>query len=68
MLGIAIKHTAKMVMKNHFYMVGSTIREQGKGGAIGNRLTGEVCRNFGKWWDNQLLGKLKKLKLELELY
>ena len=68
MLGMAIKYMVKMVMKNHFYMVGNEIRRQRRGGAIGNRLTGEMCRNFGKWWDKQLLSKMRKLKIELELY
>ena len=68
MLGMAIKYIIKLVMKNHFYMVGNEIRRQGKGGAIGNRLTGEMCRNFGKWWDGQMLSKLKCLKLETELF
>ena len=67
MLGIAIKHMVKLVMKNHFYMVGNEIRRQGKGGAIGNRLTGEMCRNFGKWWDSEMLSKLKRLKIENEM-
>ena len=31
--------------KNHFYMVGSEIRRQGKCGAIGNILPGEMCQN-----------------------
>ena len=55
-------------MKNHFYMVGNEIRRQGKGGAIGNKLTGEICRHFGKWWDGQILNKLKRLKIEIELF
>ena len=65
---MAIKHIVKLVMKKHFYMVGNQIRRQGKGGAIGNRLTGEICRNFGKWWDMEFLSKLKKLKVENEMF
>ena len=48
-------------------MVGNEIRRQRRSGAIGNRLTGEMCQNFGKWWDGQMLDKLKRLKVKLEL-
>ena len=68
MLGMAIKHMVKLVMKNHFYMVGNEIRRQRKGGSIGNRLTEEMCRNFGNWWDGEMLRKMRKLKLENEMF
>ena len=46
-------------------MVGNEIRKQNRGGAIGNRLSCEMCQTFAKWWDKQLLDKLKRLKLEI---
>ena len=27
-----------------------------------------MCRNFAKWWDSEFLDKLKRLKVELELF
>ena len=42
MVGCMMKYAIRMVMKNKFYSFDNQIRKQGKGGAIGNKLT-ERC-------------------------
>ena len=58
----------KLVMKNHHYTFDNDIRKQGKGGAIGNKLTKMLGKLLMKRFDKKYLKLLVKLGIENELY
>ena len=68
MLSHALKIAIKLIMNNHIYQFGNTIKKQSKGGPIGLELTGELANIFMCWWDKQFLSKLKKLGIKVLLY
>ena len=44
------------------------VRRQTKEGGIGNKLTGELARTFGLWWDKEFLKTISKLGFKMESY
>ena len=68
MLGCLVKCAIKLVMKNHFYKFENVIRKQGKGGAIGNKLTEILGKLLMKRFDKKYLKLLEKLGILNELY
>ena len=55
-------------MKNHWYTYDNVIRKQGKGWAIGNKLTEKLACLRIKRHDKKNLKLLRKLKLEHEVF
>ena len=68
MLGCLVKCVIKLVMKNQYYTFDNDIRNQGKGGAIGNKLTEMPGKLLMKRFDKKYLKLLVKLGIENELY
>ena len=68
MLGCLIRTAIRLVMKNHFYSFDNEIRNQRKGGAIGNKLTERCGKLLMKRHDKKYLKLLSKLKIENELF
>ena len=68
MVGCLIRTAIRLVMKNHFYSFVNEIRNQRKGGAIGNKLTERCGKLLMKRHNKKYLKLLSKLKIENELF
>ena len=58
----------KLVMKNHIYKFGETLRRQNDGGPIGVELTGGLADLFMLYWDKKFLKKLEELNINVKGY
>ena len=67
MVGCMMKYTIRLVIKNHFYSFDNQIRKQGKGGAIGNKLTERCGKVLMKRHHKKYLKLLAKLRVKNEL-
>ena len=68
MLGCMLAHATRLVMRNHFYSYDNKILKQGKGGAIGNKLTERLGKILMKRHSKMYLRKLEELGLRNELF
>ena len=57
-----------VVMENHVYKFGDTIRKQKDGGPIGLALTGEIADCYLVNWDKKLKRKLQTVGIDLMMY
>ena len=67
-IACVIKEVIKLVMNNHFYCFNNNIYRQESGAGIGNQASEKLGKLLMKRFDRKFLLKLKKLKIELDLY
>ena len=68
MVALAVMEGVRACMSHHVYCVGDKKFLQKGGGPIGLELTGAVSRAFMWRWDRLYLEKVKKAKIQMELY
>ena len=68
MVALAVVEGVRACMSHHVYCVGDKTFLQQGGGPIGLELTGAVSRAFMWRWDRLYLEKVKKAKIQMELY
>ena len=64
MFKTALKVALKVVLKNHTYEFNQEIRRQTEGGPIGMDLTGTVAKIYMKWWDGELIRRMRLVGIE----
>ena len=62
-----VEIAAKLVMRNHFYLVGNETRKQAEGGPIGLELTTALARMTMIWWDEKFIERASRAKIEVEM-
>ena len=68
MFAVGICIGVKLVMTNHIYKFGETLRRQNDGGPIGVELTGGLADLFMLYWDKKFLKKLEELNINVKGY
>jgi hypothetical protein len=68
LLGIMVETAIMVIMNNHYYILGDTIRRQTKGGAIGLRMTGILAKLFMEEFDKIFKHKLYEACILVYLY
>ena len=68
MVALAVMEGVRACMSHHVYCVGDKTFLQQDGGPIGLELTGAVSRAFMWRWDKLYLEKVRKAKINMELY
>ena len=68
MFAVGICLGIRVVMENHIYRFGETLRRQHDGGPIGVELTGALADLFMLYWDTKFLNKLKELNINVKGY
>ena len=67
MLAKCVEIAAKLVMRNHFYLIGDEIRKQAEGGPIRLALTTALARMTMIWWDEKFMEKVRNAKVVVEM-
>ena len=67
MIAKCVEIAAKLVMRNHFYLVGEEIRKQAEGGPIGLELTTALARMVMVWCDEKFLERARRADIKVKM-